>query len=190
MIELVRCAWGENDPLMQQYHDQEWGVPVYDSRALWEKLMLDGFQAGLSWRTILNKREGFRKAFCGFDPQIVAAFTEQDIERLVTDPEIIRSRAKINAVVKNARAYLLMQEALMQETGEDFSQWIWNKVGGSPIQHIGPIPTQSELSQDISHQLKKRGFSFVGPVIVYAWMEATGLINSHHPDCFRRNHLS
>ncbi|WP_369790799.1 DNA-3-methyladenine glycosylase I [Rouxiella sp. WC2420] len=182
MKEPVRCAWGENDPLMQQYHDREWGVPVYDSRALWEKLMLDGFQAGLSWRTILNKRDAFRKAFCGFDPYKVAEFTEQDVERLVTNPEIVRSRAKINAVIKNARAYLRMQEQ-----GEDFSQWIWSKVGGKPIQHLGPIPTQSELSQDISKQLKKRGFSFVGPVIVYAWMEATGLINSHHPDCFRRH---
>lgn len=182
MTEPVRCAWGESDPLMQQYHDREWGVPVYDSRALWEKLMLDGFQAGLSWRTVLNKRDGFRKAFCGFEPSIVAAFTERDVERLVNDPDIIRSRAKINAVINNARAYLRMQEA-----GEDFSAWIWQKVGGMPIQHSGPIPTQSELSQDISKQLKKRGFSFVGPVIVYAWMEATGLINSHHPDCFRRS---
>lgn len=184
MTEPVRCAWGENDPLMQQYHDREWGVPVYDSRALWEKLMLDGFQAGLSWRTVLNKRDGFRKAFCGFEPAIVATFTEQDVERLVKDAEIIRSRAKINAVINNARAYLRMQQA-----GEDFSVWIWHRVGGAPIQHAGPIPTQSELSQDISKQLKQRGFSFVGPVIVYAWMEATGLINSHHPDCFRRHCL-
>ncbi|CAM3429101.1 DNA-3-methyladenine glycosylase [Rouxiella silvae] len=185
MTEPVRCPWTKNDTLMQNYHDLEWGVPVYDSRALWEKLMLDGFQAGLSWRTILNRRDGFRKAFCGFDPQKVATFNEEDIERLVANPDIIRSRQKIKAVVNNARAYLRMQAA-----GEDFSQWIWAWVGGKPVQHLGPVPTRSELSEEISKQLKKRGFSFVGPVIVYAWMEATGMINSHHPDCFRRHILA
>lgn len=185
MTNLIRCAWGDNDALMQQYHDTEWGVPVFDSRALWEKLMLDGFQAGLSWRIILKKREAFRKAFCGFDPQKVAAFTEEDIERLAANADIIRSRSKIKAVVENAHAYLRMQEK-----GEDFSQWIWSHVGGAPIQHTGPIPTRSTLSEQISKELKQRGFSFVGPVIVYAWMEATGIINSHHPDCFRRHALS
>ncbi|GAB2954509.1 DNA-3-methyladenine glycosylase I [Hafnia psychrotolerans] len=176
-----RCQWGFSDPMMLHYHDTEWGKPVHDSRALWEKLMLDGFQAGLSWRIILKKREAFRLAFCGFDPQKVAQFTEEDIERLVGNADIIRSRAKINAVVKNARAYLAMQQA-----GEEFGQWIWSQVGGKPIQHVGPVPTKDALSERISKDLKKRGFTFVGPTIVYAWMEATGLINTHHPDCFRR----
>jgi len=182
MEEINRCSWARDDVLMQQYHDREWGVPLTDSRALWEKLMLDGFQAGLSWRIILKKREALRQAFCGFEPTLVAAFTAEDIERLVVNPEIIRSRSKITAVVNNARAFLRMQAA-----GEDFSAWIWSRIGGKPIQHLGPIPTSSPLSTQISKELKQRGFSFVGPVIVYAWMEATGLINSHHPDCFRRS---
>lgn len=181
---VVRC-WGDNDPIMQNYHDREWGVPVYDSRALWEKLMLDGFQAGLSWRIILTKRDALRQAFCGFDPEKVATFNEHDIEKLAVNPDIIRSRTKIKAVINNARAYLRMQE-----TGEDFSRWVWQQVGGKPIQHKGPIPTRSELSENIANQLKRRGFSFVGPVIVYAWMEATGIINSHRPDCFRRHQVS
>ncbi|WP_045047881.1 DNA-3-methyladenine glycosylase I [Rouxiella chamberiensis] len=184
MTDLVRC-WGDNDPLMQHYHDHEWGVPVHDSRALWEKLMLDGFQAGLSWRTILKKREALRQAFCGFDPEKVAQFTDQDVERLLANAEIIRSPTKIRAVINNARAYLAMQA-----NGEDFAQWIWNQVDGKPIQHLGPVPTHSPLSEKIAKALKKRGFSFVGPVIVYAWMEATGIINTHRPDCFRRHQVS
>ncbi|MGV8925823.1 MAG: DNA-3-methyladenine glycosylase I [Ewingella sp.] len=176
-----RCHWGFSDLMMLDYHDNEWGKPNYDSQALWEKLMLDGFQAGLSWRIILKKRDAFRLAFCGFEPEKVAQFTEEDIERLVGNADIIRSRAKINAVVKNARAYLAMQQA-----GEEFSEWIWSQVGGKPIQHVGPVPTKDALSERISNDLKKRGFTFVGPTIVYAWMEATGLINTHHPDCFRR----
>jgi len=184
MTDLVRC-WGGNDPLMQHYHDHEWGVPVHDSRALWEKLMLDGFQAGLSWRTILKKREALRQAFCGFDPEKVAQFTDQDVERLLANAEIIRSPTKIRAVINNARAYLAMQA-----NGEDFAQWIWNQVDGKPIQHQGPVPTHSPLSEKIAKALKKRGFSFVGPVIVYAWMEATGIINTHRPDCFRRHQVS
>lgn len=184
MTDLVRC-WGDNDPLMQHYHDHEWGVPVHDSRALWEKLMLDGFQAGLSWRTILKKREALRQAFCGFDPEKVAQFTDQDVERLLANAEIIRSPTKIRAVINNARAYLAMQA-----NGEDFAQWIWNQVDGKSIQHLGPVPTHSPLSEKIAKALKKRGFSFVGPVIVYAWMEATGIINTHRPDCFRRHQVS
>lgn len=184
VTDLVRC-WGDNDPLMQYYHDHEWGVPVHDSRALWEKLMLDGFQAGLSWRTILKKREALRQAFCGFDPEKVAQFTDQDVERLLANAEIIRSPTKIRAVINNARAYLAMQA-----NGEDFAQWIWNQVDGKPIQHLGPVPTHSPLSEKIAKALNKRGFSFVGPVIVYAWMEATGIINTHRPDCFRRHQVS
>src|SRR6476661_9726818 len=139
-----RCAWAENDPLMQAYHDEEWGVPEYDSRALWEKLMLDGFQAGLSWITILRKRDAFRQAFQGFDPQIVARFGAQDVARLLADPGIVRSRAKIEATIGNARAYLAMAEA-----GEDFSTFVWTMAGGSPIrntwQSMSELPTKTQL---------------------------------------------
>ena|SRR5688572_9270064 len=181
MTDLNRCLWGTNDPMMIDYHDHEWGKPVRDSRALWEKLMLDGFQAGLSWRIVLKKRDALRLAFCQFEPEKVAGFTEEDIERLMNNADIIRSRSKITAVIGNARAYLAMQQA-----GEDFGEWIWSQIGGKAIQHTGPVHTQNAMSERISKDLKKRGFKFVGPTIVYAWLEATGLINTHHPDCFRR----
>jgi DNA-3-methyladenine glycosylase I len=176
-----RCSWAESDPLLSAYHDAEWGVPEHDSRALWEKLMLDGFQAGLSWLTVLRKRQAFRKAFKGFDPNLVVRFGEADIMRLLQDPGIVRSRAKIEATIGGARAYLAMADA-----GEDFSTFVWNLAGGKPIQNRGPIPAKTPLSEEISRALKKRGFKFVGPVIVYAWMQATGIVNDHSPDCFRR----
>jgi DNA-3-methyladenine glycosylase I len=176
-----RCAWSDSDDMMRAYHDTEWGVPEYDSRALWEKLMLDGFQAGLSWAIILKKRDGFRKAFAGFDPEKVAAFTEADVERLVLDAGIIRSRSKIVATIGNAKAYLKMQAA-----GEDFSKFVWGMAGGTPIVGSGPIPTKTPLSEQMSAALKKRGFKFVGPVIVYAWMQAVGIVDDHAADCFRR----
>jgi DNA-3-methyladenine glycosylase I len=179
--EKTRCSWAVNDPLYRAYHDEEWGVPEYDSRALWETLMLEGFQAGLSWITILRKREAFRKAFKNFDPAKVAAFKEADILRLLQDPGIVRSRAKIQATIQGARIYLEMQSG-----GEDFSQWVWGMVGGKPIQNTAKLPTQSPLSEEISKTLKRRGFKFVGPVIVYAWMQAVGMVNDHAPDCFRR----
>ena len=175
-----RCAWAMSDPLMQAYHDDEWGVPEYDSRALWEKLMLDGFQAGLSWSIILRKREAFRKAFKGFDPARVARFGARDVARLLEDPGIVRSRAKIEATIAGARAYLAMQAA-----GEEFSRFIWDFVGGKPIRNRGPVPAQTPLSVALSKALKQRGFKFVGPVIVYAWMQATGIIDDHRSDCFR-----
>jgi DNA-3-methyladenine glycosylase I len=178
---LQRCAWAESSPLMQEYHDQEWGVPEYDSRALWEKLMLDGFQAGLSWSIILRKREAFRKAFKNFEPEKVARFGEKDIARLLEDAGIVRSRAKIEATIGGARAYLEMQSA-----GQDFSTFVWEVAGGKPIQNSGDIPTKTPLSEEMSKALKKRGFKFVGPVIVYAWMQATGIVNDHSPRCFRR----
>ncbi|MBV9787444.1 MAG: DNA-3-methyladenine glycosylase I [Chloroflexi bacterium] len=184
---LHRCDWGDHDPLMRAYHDQEWGVPEYDSRALWEKLMLDGFQAGLSWITILRKRDAFRQAFQGFDPAIVAGYDEDDITRLLADPGIVRSRAKIEATIGNARAYLAMADA-----GEDFSTLVWSMVGGAPIQNqwqSSEIPAKTPLSEAISAALKRRGFKFVGPVIVYAWMQATGLVNDHVVDCFRYNEV-
>ena len=180
-----RCAWSENDALMSAYHDTEWGVPERDSRALWEKLMLDGFQAGLSWRTILHKREAFRKAFQGFDPKVVARFGAKDVARLLADAGIVRSRSKIEATIGNARAYLAMETA-----GEDFASFVWTSAGGKPIQNVGSVPTKSALSEELSKALKKRGFKFVGPVIVYAWMQATGIVNDHTPGCFRRAALS
>ncbi|MDQ7997422.1 MAG: DNA-3-methyladenine glycosylase I [Luteibacter sp.] len=180
-----RCAWGETDDLLRGYHDREWGVPERDGRRLWEKLVLDGFQAGLSWRTILARRDGFRQAFEGFDPDVVAAYGPREIERLLADPGIIRSRSKIGAAIGNAKAYVAMREA-----GEDFAGFCWNFVGGDPMLWEGPVPPNSPLSEQASRALKKRGFTFVGPTIVFAWMEATGMINSHAPDCFRRAELS
>ena len=180
-----RCPWAENGSFLRAYHDEEWGVPERDSRALWEKLMLDGFQAGLSWATILRKRAAFRKAFQGFKPELVAAFGETDVTRLLTDPGIVRSRAKIEATIGNARAYLAMAAA-----GEEFSTFVWTMVGGTPIQNTGhDIPAKTPLSQAISVALKQRGLTFVGPVIVYAWMQATGIVNDHAIGCFRREAL-
>ncbi|MGD0912222.1 MAG: DNA-3-methyladenine glycosylase I [Terracidiphilus sp.] len=176
-----RCAWAEGDPLMRDYHDTEWGVPVRDSRALWELLMLEGFQAGLAWIIVLRKRDAFRKAFKGFDPAKVARFKEADIERLLNDPGIIRSRAKIEATISAARIYLEMQKS-----GQDFGSFLWGIVGGKPIQNEGPLPAQTPLSVEMSKQLKQRGFKFVGPVIVYAFMQAAGMVNDHSPACFRR----
>jgi DNA-3-methyladenine glycosylase I len=182
---ISRCAWSGNDPLMQAYHDEEWGVPERDSRALWEMLMLEGFQAGLSWITILRKREAFRKAFYKFDPKKVARMGEADIKRLLENEGIIRSRAKIEATIKGARIYLAMADV-----GEDFSTWVWGMAGGKPIQNQGPVPAKTPLSEEISAALKKRGFKFVGPVIVYAWMQATGIVNDHGAACFRRKAVS
>jgi len=179
--EKSRCAWGESDPLLREYHDTEWGVPVRDSRALWELLMLEGFQAGLAWITVLRKRDAFRKAFKGFDPRKVARFDESDICRLLQNQEIIRSRAKIEATIQAARIYLEMQKA-----GEDFTGFLWGIVGGKPIRAEGPIPAQTPLAVEMSKQLKKRGFKFVGPVIVYAFMQAAGMVNDHSATCFRR----
>lgn len=179
--EPTRCAWGNADDLMRAYHDHEWGVPERDGRKLWEKLVLDGFQAGLSWRTILARRDGFRRAFDGFDPNIVATYGPVDVERLLADTGIIRSRSKIGAAINNAKAWLRMEAA-----GEDFSTFCWDLVGGQPLAWEGPVPPNSALSEQASKALKKRGFTFVGPTIVFAWMEATGLLNTHAPDCFRR----
>jgi len=184
-VTVRRCAWAASDPLYLAYHDHEWGVPQHDDRALWEMLMLEGFQAGLSWITILRKRDAFRKAFKQFDPKLVARFGERDIARLLGDAGIIRSRAKIEATIGGARAYLAMQAA-----GEDFSTFVWKMVGGKPIQNSGVVPASTPLSEEISKALKKRGFKFVGPVIVYAWMQAVGMVNDHATDCFRRKAVS
>ncbi len=177
----VRCKWAGNDPLMQAYHDEEWGLPDFDSRSLWETLMLEGFQAGLAWITVLRKRDAFRKAFRDFDPKAVAKLGEKDIVRLLEDPGIIRSRAKIEATIAGAHIYLDMQK-----TPTAFSDFAWSFVDGKPIQNNGPVPATTPLSEEISKELKKRGFKFVGPTIVYAWMQAVGLVNDHAEDCFRR----
>jgi DNA-3-methyladenine glycosylase I len=182
MREIVRCGWAESDPLLRAYHDEEWGVPEHDSRALWEKLMLDGFQAGLSWLIVLRKRDAFRKAFHSFDPEKVAKMKEADVTRLLENPGIIRSRAKIEATIGGAKAYLKMHDE-----GEDFSKFVWGMAGGKPIRNTtGKVPVKTELSEEMSRELKKRGFKFVGPVIVYAWLQATGVVDDHSPDCFRR----
>ena len=182
--EELHCTWPGNDPLYRAYHDEEWGIPERDSRVLWETLMLEGFQAGLSWITILRKRETFRKAFRNFDPIAVARFNEKDILRLLADPGIVRSRAKIEATINGARLFNAMQSA-----NEDFSAYIWDMAGNKPIQNnirsMKDVPASTPLSETISASLKKRGFKFVGPVIVYAWMQAIGIVNDHFVTCPR-----
>jgi DNA-3-methyladenine glycosylase I len=186
MAKLHRCAWAETDPLLRVYHDEEWAVPEYDSRMLWETLMLEGFQAGLSWLTILRKREAFRNAFRKFDPEEVARFTEDDVSRLLADPAIIRSRAKIEATINGARIFLATHER-----GDDFSQLVWSMAGGYPILNTsGHVPAKTMLSEHISTKLREMGFKFVGPVIVYAWMQAVGMVNDHVENCFRRNQVN
>lgn len=178
MNEVTRCRWAERDPLERHYHDTEWGVPVRDARALWECLMLEGFQAGLSWTVILRKRENFRRAFAAFDPDRVAAFNEDDILRLLADPGIVRSRAKIVATIEGARIF-----NAMQARGEDFAGYCWSFTGGEPVPGDGRA-TETGLSRAVSRDLKRRGFRFVGPTIVHAWMQAVGLVDDHAPDCF------
>jgi DNA-3-methyladenine glycosylase I len=176
-----RCQWAESDSILRAYHDEEWGVPVRDSRLLWETLMLEGFQAGLSWSIILKRRDAFRAAFQGFDPEIVSRFDAATIERLLLDPGIIRSRAKIEATIGGARAYLAMRDS-----GEDFSVFAWSFVGETPLRNAtGNVPASTPLSEKVSAELKRRGFKFVGPTITYAWMQAVGLVDDHVPTCFR-----
>jgi len=185
-VPPIRCAWRgmAGDPLYEAYHDREWGVPERDPRALWEKLVLDGFQAGLAWITILRKRESFRRAFADFDPEKVARFGEADRARLMADPGIVRSNAKIDAAIEGARIYLAMREA-----GEDFSAFCWGFTDGKPIQNawddVSGVPAQTPLAVEVAKALKARGFKFVGPVIVYAWMQAVGMVNDHQVACFR-----
>ncbi|MDP1913434.1 DNA-3-methyladenine glycosylase I [Brevundimonas sp.] len=185
---LHRCAWCGTDPLYVAYHDEEWGVPEYDARALWEKLVLDGFQAGLAWITILRKREGMRDAFDGFEPETIARYGEADIERLLGEARIIRSRAKINSAIMGARIWLEMRD-----NGEDFSAWLWSFVGGAPIQNAwtdsGARPVATPASEAMAKALKKRGFTFCGPVIVYAFMQAVGMVNDHGVECFRHRQV-
>jgi len=183
-----RCQWAGNDPLYQKYHDEEWGVPVYDDDLLFEFLILEGFQAGLSWITILKKRENFRKAFDNFDYQKIAKYDQQKINELLHNEGIIRNKLKINATITNAKAFIEVQK----EFGS-FSKYIWSFTGGKPLRNkfkqMGDIPAKTELSDKISKDLKKRGFKFVGSTIVYAHMQATGMVNDHTTDCFRFNEV-
>jgi DNA-3-methyladenine glycosylase I len=178
---MTACTWPGTDPQYLDYHDTEWGVPEWDSRALWEKLILDGFQAGLSWITILRKRDAFRESFQGFHPEIIATWGEQDVQRLLANPGIVRHRGKIEGAIKSARAYLIIN----QTTG--FSNWLWAYVDGAPLQTNRPsmadVPGFTPLSTQISKDLKKAGFTFCGPTIVYAFMQATGMVNDHMVGC-------
>ena len=180
---IKRCAWCGSDPVYVAYHDEEWGVPEYDDRALFEKLLLDGFQAGLSWITILRKRDAFRQAFDGFEPQIIARYDSRKLDRLMNDAGIVRNRAKIEASVTNARAYLKVQET------EGFSAYLWNFLDGRPRQNrhrgLSQIKPATPLAQQMSKDLAGRGFKFVGPTIVYAFMQAVGMVNDHLVTCHR-----
>jgi DNA-3-methyladenine glycosylase I len=181
---LGRCPWCGDDPLYVAYHDLEWGVPCHDDRRLFEFLILEGAQAGLSWITILRKRENYRRAFAGFDPQPVARYGERDIARLLADPGIVRNRLKITAAIANARAWLAVQ----QEFGS-FDAWLWRFVDGQPVinhwLHLKEIPVETDASIAMSRELRSRGFKFVGPTICYAFMQAVGLVNDHLVSCHR-----
>lgn len=182
--EKIRCAWCGTDPLYCDYHDKEWGVPVRDDRTLFEFLILEGAQAGLSWITILRKREGYRKAFADFDPEKVARFTQKRVEKILQDPNVVRNRLKVESSVSNAKAFLETQE----EFGS-FSDYIWRFTDGKPIvnrrKSIKEVPARTNISDAISKDLKQRGFRFVGSTIIYAHMQATGMVNDHTTDCFR-----
>ena len=181
-----RCSWAEGDPLMRAYHDEEWGVPQRDARMLWEMLMLEGFQAGLAWIIVLRKREAFRAAFAGFDPNKVARFGEPDVERLMADTGIIRARAKIEATIRGAQIF-----CEMEARGESFAAFCWSFTDGKVVTSDGSCwIASSPLSEQISKEMKQRGFKFVGPTIVYAWMQAVGIVNDHSASCFKRTEIA
>lgn len=186
MTLKARCGWCGTDPLYCAYHDEEWGVPEHDPRALFEKLVLDGFQAGLSWITILRKRDSFRRAFAAFEPEKIARFTEKKVETLLQDSGIVRSRLKIEGAIRNARAYLAIEE---QSPG-GFHDFIWKHVEGRPQQSrpraMKDVPAETPMSRALSKELKKAGFTFCGPVIVYAFAQAVGMVNDHVENCFRQ----
>ena len=184
MAEPRRCGWAGTDPRMIAYHDREWGVPVHEDRLLFEFLTLEGAQAGLSWQTILNKREAYREAFAGFDPTRVARFDQRRIERLLSNPGIVRNRLKVESTVSNARAFLEVQR-----TSGSFDRFVWACVGGAPKvnrwRSLGDVPARTKESDTLSAELKRRGFRFVGSTICYAFMQATGLVNDHVTSCWR-----
>ncbi|MGI9482679.1 MAG: DNA-3-methyladenine glycosylase I [Hyphomicrobiales bacterium] len=183
-----RCGWCGTDPLYVTYHDEDWGVPEYDDQALWEKLILDGFQAGLAWITILRKRENFRTAFDQFDPHKIVNYDDRKIVELMNDAGIVRNRAKVNATISNARVWL----DIMEEQG--FSKYLWSYCNGAPIQNqfesLRQVPAETDLSKEISKDLKKRGFRFCGPTIVYAFMQAVGMVNDHLVGCHCREKVA
>ena len=190
MVDLQRCEWAEGgDALMLAYHDEEWGVPSHDDRHLFEMLTLEGAQAGLSWSTILRKREGYRHAFEGFNPEVVARFTASDVERLLADPGIVRNRLKVESTVVNAARVLEVRE----DVGS-FGAYLWRFVDGVPLvgrwRELAKLPAETELSRVLSKDLKKRGFRFVGPTVCYSFMQAVGLVNDHTVDCFRFRELA
>lgn len=183
-----RCEWCGSNPLYVSYHDDEWGVPLHDDRGLFELLILEGAQAGLSWLTILKKRDSYRKAFSGFDPQEIAGYSERDIERLLADSGIVRNRRKIESTLRNARGVLAIQEEF-----DSFDAFLWRYVDGRPMQNawqsLAEVPAKTALSDRISKDLKKRGFNFVGSTICYAFMQAVGMVNDHVIGCFRHGEL-
>jgi len=187
---MQRCTWCGEDPLYVAYHDAEWGVPEYDDRALFEKLILDGFQAGLSWITILRKRDNFRAAFAGFDPARIVRFKDADVARLMADAGIVRNRAKIEGTIKGARLWL----DIMEKQKGGFSGLLWKHLDGKPLvnrwSHTGQVPTTSPQAEAMSKELKKLGFTFVGPTIVYAFMQAVGMVNDHLTVCHRHKTLA
>ena len=183
-----RCGWARNDPLLQEYHDKEWGVPVHDDLKLFEFLILEGAQAGLSWLTILRKREAFRSAFDGFDPRKIAEYSGSDVRHLLTNRSIIRNRLKVKAAITNARQFL----AVEKEFGS-FDNYVWSFVGGSPIEHrfrsLSAIPTKTRESDAMSSDMRRRGFKFTGSTICYSFMQAVGMVNDHTTNCFRHSQL-
>lgn len=183
-----RCPWCGTDPLYVAYHDGEWGLPERDARALWEKLVLEGFQAGLSWITILRKREGFRAAFAGFDPAVVAGWGEDQVARLMADAGIVRHRGKIEGAIRSARAFLEV------EAREGFAAYVWRHVDGRPVQNaprsMADVPAETDISRALSRQLRKDGFAFCGPTTVYAFMQAAGLVNDHLVGCPARERVA
>jgi len=188
MEQVERCGWAGSEPIYVAYHDTDWGVPEYDSRALWEKLILDGFQAGLSWITILKKRDNFRAAFEGFNPDVIAGWGEEEVARLLGNPGIVRHRGKIEAAISNAQAWQRL------EAGPGFDRFLWGYVGGQPIrnrwQTLDEVPAATPLSERLSKDLKKAGFRFCGPTIVYAFMQAVGMVNDHLVTCPRHGEVA
>lgn len=184
-----RCGWATSDPAYVAYHDREWGVPLHGDRALFELLSLEGAQAGLSWLTILRRRDGYRQAFDGFEPSHLSRLTDADVERLLTDARIIRNRAKVRSVRSNAAGLLAVAEAF-----GSFDAWLWSYVDGRPVQNgrqsLADIPAETDTSRAISRDLRRRGFSFVGPTIVYAFMQSAGLVNDHLVSCFRHSEVA
>jgi len=186
MPNVMRCEWAsDGDELMLAHHDDEWGVPSHDDRHLYEMLTLEGAQAGLSWSTILHKREGYRRAFAGFDPQVVARYTREDVERLLDDPGIVRNRLKVESTVSNAARVLEVQEEL-----GSLDAYVWAFVDGQPIvnrrRSLSELPAETDLSKAISKDLKRRGFRFIGPTVIYAFMQTVGMVDDHTVGCFRR----